>query len=196
MTVEYRLYLQGEEFAVDEDESHEGEDGYSNEPDEVVNPILPEMNEILWAVLFFGALFFAMRFVLVPPIQAAMAQRNEQIRSAKAAADSVESDMGTAKADYDARISAARDEANALLESARADAEAHRSGLQAEADAEIADLRAAADAEIEAARAQALVSVRGDVSQMAVGAASTVIGKQLDVGSQQAVLDRFIGGDA
>ena len=67
--------------------------------------------------------------------------------------------------------------------------------MQAEADAEIAELRRAAQAEIDAARADALTSLRGDVSSLAVGAASAVLGRELDAAGQQSVIDQALTAD-
>ena len=67
--------------------------------------------------------------------------------------------------------------------------------MQAEADAEIADLRRSAQAEIDQARAEALSGMRGDVATLAVGAAGAVLGRPLDAGAQQSVIDQALAAD-
>ncbi|NNE72075.1 MAG: F0F1 ATP synthase subunit B [Acidimicrobiales bacterium] len=195
MTVEYRLYLNGPdsvmELAFADPEEGESVEGAE---EETVNPILPDWTEVAYAIGFFALLYLLMQFVLVPPIKASMDERKEKIRSAKEAADRVESDMGSAQADYDAAVAGARDEANQIIDAVRSEAEARRVELQAEADTEIAALRASADAEVEAAREGALTELRGDVSRLATSAASTVIGKNIDVGSAQSLIDSILDG--
>ena len=197
MSAEIRLFFEGQELALaDEGEDEVVAEGGEEAEESTTNPILPTGWEIIWALLFFGILYFAMRYALVPPLRRTMSQRNEKIREAKAAADVVDTDMGEARADYEASLAAARDEANGLIEAARGRADDYKAELQASADAEIADLRSSADAEIDAARASAIDELRGDVSQLAVGAASAVLGRSVDLGTNQTVIDRAIGGDS
>ena len=66
---------------------------------------------------------------------------------------------------------------------------------QAEADTEIAEMRRSAQAEIDQARAEALSGMRGDVSSLAVGAAQIVLGRDLDAGNQQSVIDQALSAD-
>ncbi len=51
------------------------------------NPVIPVENEIVWAAIFFFALWALMKFVLLPPIQKAMENRAATIQSGKDAAD-------------------------------------------------------------------------------------------------------------
>ena len=78
---------------------------------------------------------------------------------------------------------------------ARAAADERRAALQAEADTEIAEMRRSAQAEIDEARAEALSGMRGDVSSLAVGAAQIVLGRDLDAGNQQSVIDQALSAD-
>ena len=78
----------------------------------------------------------------------------------------------------------------------RAAADERRAALQAEADTEIAEMRRSAQAEIDEARAEALSGMRGDVSSLAVGAAQIVLGRDLDAGNQQSVIDQALSADS
>ncbi|MEE9415567.1 MAG: F0F1 ATP synthase subunit B [Acidimicrobiales bacterium] len=182
-------------FTEEDGEEHEAEEGTEagHEDDGVTNPVIPAKNEIFYAALFFFALWALMKYVLLPPIMAVRAERDDKVRAARDSADMVDSDLGEATSEYDATIGAARDEANAILATAREDAEAHRSRLQAAADEEITGLRSNADAELAEARATALASMRGDVGDLAVGAASRVIGTNLDRSAQQSIIDSVLG---
>jgi F-type H+-transporting ATPase subunit b len=144
------------------------------------NPIIPTGKEMLWAFVFFMLLFLVLRFVLVPPLQRLMRQRDEKIRGDLDAAERAKDDLVQVRADYDAALAVARGQADEIIGAARAEADAYRAQLQAKADADIAAARAAAQAEIAAAREQALVAVRGEVGELAVSAASAVIGAPVD----------------
>ena len=67
--------------------------------------------------------------------------------------------------------------------------------MQADADAEIAEMRRAAQAEIDQARAEALGGMRSDVSTLAVSAASIVLGREVDAGENQSVIDQALTAD-
>ena len=121
------------------------EEGEEAGDDETVNPVLPTGGDIIYAVIFFVALWAAMKYVLLPPIQKVRAERAAKIASARDAADNASADMGTAQADYDAAIADARAEAASILEAARAEADAARAEVVGAAESEAADLRAAAD---------------------------------------------------
>ena len=159
------------------------------------NPVIPVENEIVWAAIFFFALWAMMKFVLLPPILRGMEERSSTIQSGKGAADAATSALGSARRDHEATLAEARSEANAILAGARAAADERRAALQAEADTEIAEMRRSAQADIDQARAEALSGMRGDVSSLAVGAAQIVLGRDLDAGNQQSVIDQALSAD-
>ncbi len=187
--------LIGDELAVvlaaSEGEEAEGDD-------ETVNPVLPTGGDIVYAAIFFVALWVAMKYVLLPPIQKVRAERAAKISAARDAADNASADMGSAQADYDAALSDARAEATGILDAARAEADAARAEVIAAAEAEAAELRQSAADEISGLRSQSLSALSGDVATVAAGAASTVIGRQLDASAAQPIVDRALSqeGDA
>jgi F-type H+-transporting ATPase subunit b len=162
------------------------------EPEEAKNPIIPTGKEMLWAFVFFALLFLVMRFVLVPPLQRLMRERDDKIRADLESAEQAKDDVAQVRTEYDAALAGGRSQADEIIGEARARADAHRAQLQATADAEITQLRAAAHAEITAARDQALVAVRNDVLELAVSAASAVIGSPVDRSRAVAVVDRAL----
>jgi len=64
--------------------------------------------------------------------------------------------------------------------------------LQVRATEEVAEMRARAAADIESARSQAISDLRGEVSEIAVGAAEAVIKANLDHSTQSALVDAYI----
>lgn len=171
------------------------EEGEEEKDDETVNPVLPTLGDIVYATIFFVALWVAMKYVLLPPIQKVRAERAAKIAAARDAADNASADMGSAQADYDAAMAAARAEATSILENARAEADAARTEIIGAAEAEAADLRAGVAAEVAEARSAALGSLRDEVASVAAGAASTVLGRSVDAGTARPIVDRTLGGD-
>ena len=159
------------------------------------NPVIPEINEIIWAAIFFIALWTLMKYVLLPPITRAMENRANTIQGDRDAADAATASLGSTRRDYEGSLADARNEANEIIAAARASADERRSALQAEADAEIAEPRRSAQSEIDQARADALSGMSGDVATLAVSAAGAVLGRSLDAGAQQSVIDQALAAE-
>ncbi|MEZ5165915.1 MAG: F0F1 ATP synthase subunit B [Acidimicrobiales bacterium] len=159
------------------------------------NPVIPDVNEIVWAAIFFCVLWALMKYVLLPPITRAMEARAGTIQGDRDAADEATAALGSTRRDYEAALTDARNEANTIIAAARSSADERRGAMQAEADAEIAELRRSAQAEIDQARAEALGGMRGDIASLAVGAAGVVLGRTLDPAAQQSVIDQALAGD-
>lgn len=156
------------------------------------NPVLPEWNEAFWALVFFVALWALMKYVLLPPIRKVMADREEVVRRDREAADAARDNLVQARADYDAALAGAHAEAGQLIEQARAEADERRVQFDIAAENEIAGLRQQAAAEIAAVREQALGQMSGDVTDLAISAASAVIGGSVDRARATAVVERVI----
>lgn len=169
----------------------EGEEATEGD-DETVNPVLPTGSDIVYAAIFFFALWAAMKYVLLPPVQKVRAERAAKIAAARDAADNASADMGSAQADYDAALADARAEAASILDTARAEADAARAEVIGAAEAEAAEVRSAAAAEVAGARSTALGTLRTEVAAVAAGAASTVLGRTVDAGAAQPAVDRAL----
>lgn len=169
----------------------EGEEDNGGEED-TVNPVLPTGGDIIYAAIFFFALWAAMKYVLLPPVQKVRAERAAKIAAARDAGANASADMGSAQADYDAALADARAEGANILDAARAEADAARSVAVDAASAEAAELRAVATAEISVARNQSLFALSPDVAAIAAGAASTVLGRTVDVSAAQPMVDRAL----
>lgn len=184
--------LSGDEFvalpAVEEgEEQSEGDD-------ETVNPVLPTGSDIVYAAIFFFALWAALKYVLLPPVNKVRAEREARIAAARDAADLASADMGSAQSDYDDAIAGARAEANAILETARAEADAHRAEVVGAAEAEAARIRSAAAEELEVARSRAIGALSNDVVEVATGAASRVTGQPVDLANARPIVERVLQG--
>lgn len=159
---------------------------------EAPNPILPEVNEIIWGGLAFVILFAFMAKVGFPVIKRAMDARSEKIRNDLDAAELARTEAEAVKATYDAELADAKAEAARIIDEAREAAAGVRADLEARAEADIAEQRARAAADVESARAQAIADVRGEISQLALGAAESVIGRSLDQQTQLQLIEDYI----
>ena len=162
------------------------------EKKEVVNPVLPTSNELVYGSIFFLLLLIFMWAVCLPPIKKAMRQRDEQVQADLEAAERARAEAEQVRRDYDATLAEARAEAARIVEEARQAADARRSELIGAVETEVATARQAALAEIEAQRAAALGDVTADVAGIATQAASQVVQRELDAASQRGVVDEYV----
>ena len=159
---------------------------------EAPNPILPELNEIIWG----GAAFLILLVVMVkkgfPAVKGAMDARAERIQADLDAAETAKSDAQAIQADYEARLADAKGEAARLFEEARTTADQLKVDLTSRAEADVVEMRERATADIEASRQQAIADLRAEVAGIALGAAERVVQSSLDEDAQRRLIDQYI----
>jgi F-type H+-transporting ATPase subunit b len=159
---------------------------------EAPNPLLPETNEIIWGSIgFFVVLFFIAKFGL-PQMRQAMNNRTEKIRGDIQAAEDQRSEADTVLAEYRAQLNDAKSEAGRIIEEARQAADQIKRDQEARLQSELAELRTRAIADIDGAKAQAMTVLRGEVAQLAIGAAETVVQRNLDTATQTQLVEDYI----
>lgn len=161
---------------------------------EGINLILPSGPELLWSAIFFFGLWALMKFVLLPPIIAGRDEREARVKTGQESVSDSESELAQITAAHEERIAAAKAEAAAVVDAARAEADGQRAQAVAAVEDEITKLRANAQAEIDGARSTALAGAKGSVSTLAVGAAGKVLGRNVDLASNQGVIDAYLNG--
>ena len=161
--------------------------------EEPVNPLLPADYDILWSsVAFIIILVFFWKLIL-PRVQVILDERAEAIEGNIAKADEAQRQAEELLEQYTAQLASARAEASAIRESAREDGKKIVAEAKDQAAAEAARITATAHAQIEAERQSALVSLRGEVSGLALDLASGVIGESLSNDKKAtAIVDRFL----
>jgi F-type H+-transporting ATPase subunit b len=165
------------------------------EKTETINPVVPdEIGEIFWGAVAFFSLWLLMRYWLLPPLLRVRVQRREQEQADLEAAAAAEQQAEQVRRDYDATLAEARDEANQIIETARATAEHARGEKVAAAESEVAAERQSAMAELDAARTVAVQAMGGDVTDLAVAAASKVVDQPLDVATHRAAVESYVEG--
>lgn len=164
-------------FLEDLLQADEEENGEHTEYDPAndLNPIAPEMKEMVWGFGAFVVLALAMRFWLFPKVRKGMQQRYDSIQADKQSADTLTASARADVAEYEARLTSVRAEAQQKVEAARVTLEAERTTRLAEVGAGIGERRSAAAAEVEAARAAAMGDVESAVAEVVGSAASMAI---------------------
>jgi F-type H+-transporting ATPase subunit b len=156
------------------------------------NQLLPETNEIIWGAIGFLVVLFFVAKLGLPAIKKGMNARTERIRGDIAAAETQRSEADTLLAEYRAQLNDAKNESARIIEEARQSADALKRDQESRLQSELADLRSKAASDIEAAKVQAIADLRGEVAQLAVGAAEVVVGKNLDQATQVQLIEDYI----
>jgi F-type H+-transporting ATPase subunit b len=156
------------------------------------NQLLPETNEIIWGAIGFLVVFFFVWKLGLPAIKKGMDARTERIRADLDAAETQRTEADTLLAEYRAQLNDAKNESSRIIEEARQSADALKRDQESRLQSELADLRNKAAADIEAAKVQAIADLRGEVAQLAVGAAEVVVGKNLDQATQVQLIEDYI----
>jgi F-type H+-transporting ATPase subunit b len=159
---------------------------------EAPSPILPEKDELIWGTISFLLLLALMWKFAFPAIKEGMNNRTERIRADLDAAESAKSEAVGVLDGYKAQLADAKGEAARIIEEARQSADALKKDQEARLHTELAEARARAAADIEAAKAQATADLRGELAQLAVGAASAVVNKNLDAAAQTQLIEDYI----
>lgn len=156
------------------------------------NQLLPETNEIIWGAVGFLVVFFFVAKLGYPAIKKSMDARTERIRNDLDAAESQRTEADTLLADYRAQLADAKNESARIIEEARQSADALKRDQESRLQTELADLRSKATADIDAAKVQAIADLRGEVAQLAIGAAEVVVGRNLDQATQVQLIEDYI----
>jgi len=156
------------------------------------SPILPATNELIWGIISFVVLLGLLYKFAWPALISGMNARTERIRSDLDAADSAKSDAERILEDYRSQLSDARNESARIIEEARQAADSLRRDQEQRLQTELAELRERAAGDIEAAKRQAIADLRGDVAELAIGAAEVIVQRSLDRDTQARLVDNYI----
>jgi F-type H+-transporting ATPase subunit b len=159
---------------------------------EAPSPIMPAADEFVWGSIAFLVLLFLLWKFAYPSIRQGMEARTERIRAELAAADDAKTEAQTVLDQYRAQLADAKAEAGRIIEEARAAADAVKRDHESRLQTELADVRARAVADIDSAKVQAVADLRGEVAQLAIGAAEVVVGRSLDEATQVQLVEDYI----
>jgi F-type H+-transporting ATPase subunit b len=135
--------------------------------------------------------FFLAKFGF-PAMKKAMDERTEKIRGDIEAAETQRSEADALLAEYRAQLNDAKAEAGRIIEEARQSADALKRDSEARLQAELAETRSRAVEDIESSKAHAITDLRGEVTQLAIGAAEVVVQRNLDPATQTQLVEDYI----
>lgn len=143
-------------------------------------------------------LFLILKKVLFKPVMKIMDEREADIKSDIEQGKKAKEEGLKFKSEYETKVGAARDEGQQIVEMAKKRAEEKSSEIIASAKREAENIKTKASADIEKERQQAYNDVKGEISSIALLAASKVIEKDIDKSKHEELIDEFIKevGDA
>ncbi len=177
----------------------EDEEGHGEEvevAENQLNPIAPELKEVVWGFGAFVVLAVVLRYVLFPRVRAGMAARYDSIQGDFEKAETLTASARAEVAEYEAQVASVRADAHGRVDAARATLEAERAEKVAAANARIADKRATAAAEVDAAREAASSQVASAVSSVAARAGALATGKTPSDAAVSAAVADVMGANA
>jgi len=161
--------------------------------EQLQNPLLPNLTELIVGLITFGIIFVALWRVLIPRLNQTLAERTDKIEGGLQRAEEAQAEANATLARYREQLAEARHEAARLREEAREQGAQIIAEMRDQAQAEARRLTDAAHAQIEADRQQALQSLRTEVGGLAVDLASRVVGESLtDEARQRRTVERFL----
>ena len=126
------------------------------------------------------------------PVSRTLHARRERIIRGLADAEQARRDRESAEQERQATLAEARREANEILARAQKVATESREADIAAAGAEIERLRARATSDIEAERNRAISDLRAEVADLALAAASKVVGESMTDERSRRLVDEFL----
>ncbi len=156
------------------------------------NILLPNGTFFAELLAFLIVLFVLRRFV-VPPLQKAMNQRQQLIRTQLEEAEAAKVRLEAAEQEYRQSIADTKAEAASIREEARAQGQSILDELRARAQQEADRITARGEAQLVAERQQTVTALRAEIGQLAVELAERIVGSSLaDESRQHAVIERFL----
>ena len=168
------------------------EGGEVDECHEAPNPILPEINEIIWGGLAFLVLLGALWKFGLPPIRNMLKQREDRIRGDLERAEQAKAESEGVLAQYEAQLTDARAEAGRIIEEARQSVDQLKRDLTARAEADAAGIRERAQQDVRLATQRATADLQSRMTDLTIELAEKVVERSLDRETQSALIESYI----
>ncbi len=155
------------------------------------NFLVPNATLIVEIVAFLAVLGVIGKYVL-PVLNKALEERQEQIRGALEAAETARAEAAEAEAERQQTLDEARRQARDIVTQANKAAERVAAQAEERGRIEYERLVARADAEIAGARQRAVDEVSSKVGALVISVARQVIAREIDESSHRALIDEAV----
>ncbi len=139
-------------------------------------------------------IFLLLKKFLYKPVKKLFAKREEQVQAIYTEAETARQSAEADKAAYHQKLSAAKEEAKEIIRTAQDSATRITNNMLAETNEELDALRKKAEDEIEMEKKKAANEVKSIVSELSLDIAEKMLGREINSGDQQQLIDEFIDG--
>jgi F-type H+-transporting ATPase subunit b len=154
--------------------------------------ILPTTGTFIVEVVIFLTLLFLLTKYVLPPLNAAMTKRQEDIRHTMEAADRARAEAAAADDERRKALDEARHQAREIVETANRTAEQLAADASAKRQADNDQARRAADHEIELARQRAVEEAAERMGDLVVQVVERILRREVDANAHRDLIDEAV----
>ena len=149
----------------------------------------------IWAAVNFILLFILLKIFLFKPANKIMDERTRTIQDDLDAAKKSKEEAEALKKEYEDNISDAKQKAQEIIMKAHEDAESEKSAILKKSQEEADQLISDANKTIENERKRVLAQAQTQIADLAIEAASKIIGENLDDEKNRRLVDKFLSDE-
>lgn len=146
----------------------------------------------IWSAVNLILLFILLKIFLFKPIAKIMDERTRAIQDDIDAAKKSKDEAEALKQEYAENISQAKEKAQEIIMKAHEDAESEKNAIIRKSQEEADQLIADAGVTIENERKRVLAQAQTQIADLAIEAASKIIGENLDDDKNRRLVDKFL----
>lgn len=146
----------------------------------------------IWSAINIVLLFILLKIFLFKPINKIMDERTKSIQNAIDNAAKTREEAEELKQQYEDSISEAKAEADRIIMKAHEDAETEKAAMMKKSQEEADQIVSAAGKTIENERRRVLQEAQTQIADLAIEAASRIIGENLDDEKNRRLVDEFL----
>lgn len=151
-----------------------------------------DINQLVWSIINFAALFLLMRKFFWKSILGIMADREQEVASNLEQAENAREEAVKMKDDYERRLAEAQRRAEEIIGRATRKAEELSAEVKDKAQAEAAAILERAQEAIEREREQAMIQLRDQVAELALEVASKVMERSITDADHERLARKFL----
>lgn len=152
----------------------------------------------VWTMLFAWCnlliLYLFLKKILFTPVKNMIDSRQKEVDDMYSDAEVAKTEASAMKAEYEEKLSKANEESEEILRTAQRRAQLKEEDILKEAQVEASRIRERAEGEIELEKKRMLGEIKDEVSGMAIGIASAVIGREVSEDEHKDLINEFIDG--
>ncbi len=150
---------------------------------------------IFWIVFNIILLFILLRIFLFKPLQKLAEKRTALIEGQIEEADRKNKEASELKDQYEASLKGAKEESAQIVSSAKERAQVQYDSIIEKANEDAAHIVEQANKAAESDREQIMRDAQNEIANIALAAASKVLGSTVDSGANKKLLDDFLAGE-